>query len=332
MNSVLVRPYQHTPTPVPSPPALQRECDRLPDLFDLPTPASADLLEGPLSPVVGTTTYVTFNDLEDEDATTARFAKQAAKAVAACKGCPFLQSCRKEAHERLSAGQRPQSEIVAAVAFNDAGLPEPAVHNTCTEQELEQHTLDADLGINATRATEYTDWVPADLEPIDLADTQAVALALDEMKTNYVVSQTYLDLNPDASADGRIVLSYADEWAVLTRGIHSGVSRHRLAQILDCSWKRSSETAFIIGLCEADENSFEPTPWDHVRRAIYRSDVDEERTQRANAAAAQRSRDRHVLQRNHIHDEVLDLATAYGVRIDKPARAIPPRLRHAAIA
>ena len=325
MTSVLVRPRPRPNTSPPAPPALQRACERRPDIFDLPTPASADTINGPLSPVLGDAQFITFDDLAAEDTATAQFATAATRAVRACEGCPFLQQCRKEAFERMASGQRPQGEVVAAVAFNDAGLPEPAVHNKPVREDLEQLTLDADLGIHVDRADEYTDWVPADLHEIDLSDSYAVDLALDETKTNLVVSQTYLDNNPDASADGRIVLSYADEWAVFRRGIELGMSRHRLAQTLGCSWARASETVFIIG--EEIDGAFEPREWDQIRRAIHLQDVDDARELRAARAEAQRQRDREVLHSNDIHDMVLELAAVQNVRVHRRPPPISSRLK-----
>jgi hypothetical protein len=328
MTSVLVRPRHHTSTPRPTPPprpALLRECDRVPELFDLPAPASADTVNGPLSPVLGSGEYVTFDDVAEEDANTARFAAAASKAVRACRGCPFLQQCRRDAYERLAAGQQPQGEVVAAVAFNDEGLPEPSIHNKPHARELDQHTLDADLGIHAGSADEYTDWVPADLTPVDLADSYAVDLALDEDKTNLVVSQTYLDTNPDSDADGRIVLSYADEWSVLSRGVASGMTRHRLAQTLGCTWTRASETVYIIG---ADvDGAFEPTEWDTARRGIYLQDLRDAQALRESAAVAQHARDREVLYHNDVHDHVLDVAAAHNVRVHRRPPPISSRLK-----
>lgn len=307
-TSMLVESRVRAATPV-SPAPRRRVCEQRPQLFDLPEPAPANLSRGPLSPATGGDEFLTFDDLAAEESASSRFARAAKKAANACKTCPFLQDCQKDAYERIASGQRPQGEVVAAVAFNDQGLPDPAVHDVPRQRELDNLTLDFDLGIAAERVDEYTDWVPADLAPMALADSTAVTMALDEQRVDMTIAQSHLDTNTDTTADGRIVLSYDDEWDVLRRSVDAGISRHRVSQILGCTWQRASEMSFIIG-CEA-EGAFRASTWVTARARIYQQDVADDQARRDARAAQQRARDVELLRRHAIHAQVQSVAENY---------------------
>lgn len=324
-KSLLVESRVRAATPA-SPVHRQRVCEQRPQLFDLPEPPPANLSRGPLAPATGDDEFLTFDDLADQEAASSRFARAAKKAANACKGCPFLQECQKEAFERIASGQRPQGEVIAAVAFNDQGLPDPAVHDVPRQRELDNLTLDFDLGVAAERVDEYTDWVPADLEPIALADSTAVGMALDEQRVDMTIAQSHLDNNPDTAPQGRIVLSYDDEWDVLRRSIDEGVSRHRVSQILGCTWQRASEMSFIIG-CEA-EGAFRASTWVTARAKIYQHDMDAATERRRMRAAQQRARDVELLRRHAIHDQIMTIAGNYAdMRVHRRPRPVSSRIK-----
>lgn len=324
MNTVL-SPSGRRTVATPPAPALQRECVKRPELFDLPSPAADDASRGPLSPILGTTDLVTFDDIEAEDNAAQRFAKAAKKATLACQMCPFLQQCQDETYSDLVSGKRKRGEVVGAVAFNDEGLPDPAVHAKPKRRDLEQLSLDVELDIDTDPHDPYTDWVPADLEPLGLADDVAVELALDELKTNMVVSQTYLDRNPDEDTEGRIVLSYADEWEVVRRSADHGISCNRLAQILGYSWSRTSATLFVLR-GEHENESFKPTAWDQAVRSVIAKDDTARRTRRADRVHAQRVRDRNSIRKHRLHRQTQRLAEATGTSARRPSRPLPVRV------
>ena len=325
MTSLMMRTRMPSARVPVSAPTIQRECERQPELFDLPEPAPIEVPSGPVATAIGTTSYVTFDAMEAEDEATNTFAHSASRAIAACKACPFLAMCQKEADEGIRSGRRPQGAVVAAVAFNDAGLPEPAVHDKPVKAELEQHTLDADLDIHVTRAS--TDWVAADLEPISMADREAVSAALDDHRTDLTISLSHLDTNPDTEPDGRIVLSYPDEWAVIQRGLANEVTPHRLSQILGCTWTRMCEMAFIGG--HDVEGSFKPRAWIKQRRSIADLDRADQTDAINRRRRAQANRDKHLIEQNQLHNMITDLATIHRVRVSTSPPNLCGRIKRA---
>lgn len=273
MATALLSPVYSSTSSRVSPRQPQRECERRPDLFDMPiteSPASA-VLFGPTGKSRDTAPVsATFDDLDSERISIDRFARAARKAVTACQGCFFLEQCQQSASERMAAGDRPRDEVVGAVAFNGDGVPEPRVHRKPPRRELDQLTFDEDMDLDASyRVDKYNRWLPPELEALPFVDDVAVDMALNELQVNMVVSQSYLDANPDHSADGRIVLTYADEWEALRRGLELDMSRYRLSQLLDCSYPKASEAAFIFG---RTEEGYEPTSVATARRASHLAD------------------------------------------------------------
>lgn len=286
-------------------PVLLRECERTPNLFDLPELAP---VEPTASPIAGTDAeFITLDMVADEAASTARFARAAKKAVAACQRCPFLQQCQRESTEQLYAGQRPQGEVRGAVAFDAEGLPAAAVHHRTPRAELDQFTLDEELGLTGTHVDVNTDWVPADLPALDTHDAFAITLAMDERRADVVVTQSLLDAKPTMSADGRIVLSYTDELVLLRDGLCSGqVTKNRLKQIVDTKWERIAGIAHIFGY--APEGKYAPTPWEEHRRALSAFDSAQAQRRRSAAHREQYHRDLVAIRRDSDHDRTLDLA------------------------
>ncbi|WP_347956208.1 hypothetical protein [Gordonia aichiensis] len=297
------RPAVRTVRPTPTTPV--RECERTPALFDLPEPAP---VEADANPLVGTDDgYITLDAVADEASATARFARAAKRAVGACERCPFLQQCQRETTEQLFAGQRPQTEVRGAVAFDAEGLPADAVHHIPRRRDLDQFTLDVELELTGVRHDPRTDWVPADLEPVGAHDPYAVRIALDERRTDTVVTQSYLDAKPTASADGRIVLSYTDEIALLRTGLTDGlVTKNRLKQVLDTKWEKVAELAHILGF--APEGKYAPSPWAQRRRSLAAADSQAAAAMAAAAHREQYARDLTAIRRNVDHDRILDLA------------------------
>lgn len=283
----------------------QRECERTPDLFDLSEPA---VIEAAANPLADTDDgYITLESVASEAAATKRFARAARTAVAACERCPFLQQCQRQTTENIYSGQRPQTEVRGAVAFDAEGLPAAAVHRAPARRHLDQLTLDLDLNLSGVRHDARADWVPADLKPVDNHDPYAVRIALDERRTDTVVTQSYLDSKPKESANGRIVLSYTDEIVVLRTGLAGGqVSKNRLKLVIDTKWEKVAEIAHILG--HAPEGKFQPTPWADRRRALAAFD-----TKAADAMSDAEHREQHArdlieIRRNIDHDQTLDLA------------------------
>lgn len=300
----------HRHTPAAPAPTLMRECDRSPALFDLPEPAEVASTANPLA---GTDGIIPLSAVAEQASATARFAQSAKKAVDACRRCPFLQSCRREATERVLAGQRPQGEVRAAVAFNAEGMPEPAVHAKPRRRDLEQLTLDLDLGLSGAAVTAETDWLPADLEPVATFDDLAVTLALDEVRVNSTVTQSHLDSKPGADAGGRIVLNYRDELEVVRRGLTTGNATNRLAQILGVKWQKVAELAHILG--RTPEGKFIPKDWAIMRRALSDADTIRVTTTTAAAVREQQARDRIAIRRDHDHERALEIADRRGIRL-----------------
>ncbi|KJR10486.1 hypothetical protein [Gordonia sihwensis] len=308
----------------PTPPIPVRECDRRPELFDLPEPAR---VEAAANPLAGTDDgFITLDAVTEESAATARFARAAKKAVGACERCPFLQQCQRETTEQLFAGQRPQTEVRGAVAFDAEGLPAKAVHNSPRRRDLDQLTLDVELDLTGVRHDPRTDWVPAELEPVGTHDPYAIRIALDEQRTDTVVTQSYLDAKPAAKADGRIVLSYTDEIALLRAGLTDGlVTKNRLKQVLDTKWEKVAELAHILGF--APEGKYSPSPWAQRRRSLAAADSQASAAAATAAHREQYARDLAAIRRNIDHDRILDLADRSHVAIFGGPTPLSSRVR-----
>ncbi|MFC0313588.1 hypothetical protein ACFQNE_03010 [Gordonia phosphorivorans] len=318
-----------SPQPVTAParPVLVRECDRDPGLFDLPDAAE---IESHANPLAGSMPMATLESVAEENAVTTKFARRAKAAVAACGRCPFLQTCQREATERILSGQRPQSEVRAAVAFDSEGLPAPAVHDRPARQDIEQLTLDMELGLSGDVADEDIDWLPAGLEPIATYDALAVDMALDEVRVNATITQTHLDRKPDTDTSGRVVLSYSDELEVLRRGLATGQATNRLAQIIGVKWQRVAEVAHILGRTPGGQ--FVPSDWAAMRRSM--SDLDSARTSAVREAAVreQTARDRIAVRRDHDFERVLDIADRRNLYlVSRPAPLSSRLVRTAAV-
>lgn len=302
----------------------QRECDRRPHLFDLPSPAPAGMHQGAISPTQGDDSWVTFEAMDAEDEASTAFSTAAAKAVKACQDCPFLAQCQDDTYRQIRSGNRPQGEVLAAVAFNDAGVPDPGVHTPVRARERDQLTFDCELGLDGAITDPDIDWLPADLETISIFDSQAVEMALDGERVNFTVTQSHLDANPDEGIDGRIVLSYDDEWEVLRRGLRDGVTRYRMSQILGTRWQRVSEMAHIIGF--PIDGAFEPTAWAERRRPIHVADLAQQDLRQHWRRAAQKARDSELLRANKINADVKRRARRAGFEFFRRPPRVPLRL------
>lgn len=322
--AVMHRSRPVVPASRPTPPALIRECDRHPELFDLPEPAAINVATNPLAGIDDG--FITLESVADEATASARYARAAKRAVAACERCPFLRQCQQETTEQLFSDQRPQAEVRGAVAFDAEGTPAAAVHHAPRVRDIEQLTLDSELGLSGVRHDPRTDWVPANLKPISTHDAYAITIALDERRADTVVTQSFLDAKPSASADGRIVLSYTDEIVLLRTGLTDGaVTKNRLKQVLDCKWEKVAELAHILGY--APEGKYIPTLWADRRRELAATDTHAQDAAADAAHREQHARDLIAIRRNLDHDKILDLADRSQTRIFSGPPPLSSRIR-----
>lgn len=138
-------------------------------------------------------------------------------------------------------------------------------------------------------------------------------MALDDIRVNATVTQSHLDSKAEAEQAGRIVLNYTDEIELLRRGLAEGRATNRLAQIVGIKWQRIAEIAHILG--RTPDGKFSPSDWAVMRRTVVDIDTITADARTEAAVREQQARDRLVLLRDHIHDQVLDLADRAGIRL-----------------
>lgn len=162
--------------------------------------------------------------------------RRARNAIRACQDCPFLAECRADTEKVLSGtctsnNFPPEAVVQAGILFGpDSERYEPP---TAPTEEgmlpLDVHFADA---VNAS-----SDWQPPQAER--RINWGAVRAALSDEGTERTVTIHYLvhqRIKP--SEDYRLVLSAAEELAVIHHGLELGMSIWKLSVLLRTRWDR----------------------------------------------------------------------------------------------